>query len=70
MTRYIGEKIKRMRSKQEMSRQEFCEAEDRLSVRQLLRIENGQSLPSLESLDFIASRFGISMSELIKDTKF
>ncbi|HEW9243091.1 TPA: helix-turn-helix transcriptional regulator, partial [Streptococcus pneumoniae] len=48
--REFGEKIKRLRLAKKISRSEFCGDESELSIRQLIRIENGESRPTLTKL--------------------
>ena len=55
----FGKRIERMRLAQKISRQEFCGDESELSVRQLIRIERGESRPTLTKLKYIANRLGI-----------
>ncbi|MFR7048371.1 helix-turn-helix domain-containing protein, partial [Streptococcus pneumoniae] len=54
--REFGEKIKRLRLAKKISRSEFCGDESELSIRQLIRIENGESRPTLTKLKYIAER--------------
>lgn len=61
----LGKKIKQLREKQGLSRGEFCGGEEELTVRQLARIEAGESLPTLPKLEFIAERLGVSLTTLI-----
>lgn len=50
----IGKKIREEREKRGFSRERLCGDEEELTVRQLARIELGQSLPSLIKLEYIA----------------
>lgn len=63
----IGQRIRKERESLKMSRDQLCRDELDLTVRQLMRIEQGQSLPSLDKLEFIAKRLGLSIPELIMD---
>ena len=61
----IGLRIKTERERQQMSREVLCLDGAELTVRQLIRIEKGESLPSLDRLSYIAKRLGKSMTELL-----
>ena len=63
----FGKRIERMRLAQKISRQEFCGDESELSVRQLIRIERGESRPTLTKLKYIANRLGIEDFKLMPD---
>ncbi len=65
----FGKKIKELRLSKKMSRPEFCGDESELSVRQLIRIENGESRPTLAKLTYIADRLGIEDYKLMPDYK-
>ena len=62
----IGKKIRELREQRKMTRELLCEDETRLTVRQLARIEAGDSIPSLLTLEFIAQQFRIEMYQIIK----
>ena len=61
----IGLRIKTERERQQMSREVLCLDGAELTVRQLIRIEKGESLPSLDKLSYIAKRLGKNMSDLL-----
>ena len=61
----IGLRIKTERERQQMSREVLCLEGAELTVRQLIRIEKGESLPSLDKLSYIAKRLGKNMSDLL-----
>lgn len=63
--REFGEKIKRLRLAKKISRSEFCGDESELSIRQLIRIENGASRPTLTKLKYIAERLGVEDYKLM-----
>lgn len=65
----LGKKIRKLREERGLSRSELCEGEEELTVRQLARIEAGESLPTLTKLEFIAERLSVSMSLLV-DRKY
>ena len=61
----IGLRIKTERERQQMSREVLCLDGAELTVRQLIRIEKGESLPSLDKLFYIAKRLGKNMADLL-----
>lgn len=62
----LGRRIKAERNQKKISQSSFCGDEEKLTIRQLQRIERGQSLPTLEKLEFIADRLDIKMSDLLE----
>ncbi|WP_019781059.1 helix-turn-helix domain-containing protein [Streptococcus sobrinus] len=62
----LGRRIKAERNQKKISQSSFCGDEEKLTIRQLQRIEHGQSLPTLEKLEFIADRLDIKMSDLLE----
>ena len=64
----IGKKIRELREQRKMTRELLCEDETRLTVRQLARIEAGDSIPSLLTLEFIAQQLCIEMYQIIKES--
>ena len=64
----IGKKIRELREQRKMTRELLCEDETRLAVRQLARIEAGDSIPSLLTLEFIAQQLRIEMYQIIKES--
>ena len=64
----IGKKIRELRAQRKMTRELLCEDETRLTVRQLARIEAGDSIPSLLTLEFIAQQLRIEMYQIIKES--
>lgn len=63
----IGDKIRQLREEKKISRQDFCGDEQELSVRNLIRIEQGQSTPTLQTLNIIASRLNLPSYYLMAD---
>ena len=61
----IGLRIKTERECQQMSREVLCLDGAELTVRQLIRIEKGESLPSFDKLSYIAKRLGKNMTDLL-----
>lgn len=64
---HIGEKIYQLRTERKISRPVFCDDESTLSIRQLVRIENGESSPSIATATYIAERLGIPVYQLMPD---
>lgn len=64
MLEHFGEKVRGLRLEKGISREELCGDEAELSVRQLARIELGQSIPSLAKVIFIAKALEVSVSYL------
>lgn len=60
----LGQKIREMREEQNITREELCGDEIELSVRQLARIESGQSIPTLAKVEYIAKCLGITVGVL------
>lgn len=63
----FGEKVRRLREERGWTREQFCDGELDLTVRQLTRIELGVSKPTLTKIFFIAQRLGLSLFELMPD---
>lgn len=63
----LGKKIRLLRETKRLSRETLCEDESQLTVRQLARIESGQSLPSLYKLEFICNQLHIPLSFLLEE---
>ena len=61
----FGHRLRELRLAQGLTKEEFCEGDEVLSVRQLTRIETGKSQPKLETLEHLARRLNISLSELL-----
>lgn len=64
MKKSFGKKVRSLREECNLTREEFCEDESELSVRQLARIETGQSIPNLEKVHYIANRLGVKIGIL------
>lgn len=65
----IGEHIKQLRKSKQISRYDLCGDETELSVRQLIRIETNQSIPSLQSIRYIAEQLNLPSYYLLPDFK-
>lgn len=63
----FGNRIREMRELAGITREEMCEDEVELSVRQLGRIEAGKSKPTFSKISYIASRLKVSLYELMPD---
>lgn len=64
----LGRRIRTIREEKKFTRENFCEDESELTVRQLLRIEKGESLPSLPKIEYIARRLDIPITLLIDES--
>lgn len=65
--REFGLKVRKLRESKKITREEMCGDEAELSVRQLARIEAGQSKPTLTKINFIADCLGTTLYELMPD---
>lgn len=63
----LGKKIRAFREQKKLSREAFCDDELELTVRQLSRIESGESLPTLPKLTYISKQLSIPISHLINE---
>ena len=63
----LGKKIRLVREKKGLSREVFCGDEIQLTVRQLSRIETGESLPTLPKLTFISQNLAVPIHHLIDE---
>ncbi|KAF1299600.1 hypothetical protein BAU15_02855 [Enterococcus sp. JM4C] len=63
----LGKKIRLYREAAGLTREEFCQDQAELTVRQLQRIEAGVSVPTLPKLEFIAKILKISISDLLDE---
>lgn len=59
----IGKKLRRLREEKGMTREVLCNDESELTVRQLVRIEKGESLPSLKKIRIYCEYAGYSSVE-------
>lgn len=65
----LGCNIRLLREGKGLTREQFCEGEKELSVRQLMRIEKGESTPTLAKLVYIADKLGISVTSLFNESE-
>lgn len=70
MMNHFGKRVKAIRLEQGMTKEDFCEDESELSVRQLTRIERGESMPTLAKVEYIASRLGMKIGDLTDKERF
>lgn len=61
----FGKHLRELRLAKGLTKEEFCQDEKELSVRQLTRLETGKSQPKLHSLEYLAHRLGMTVSELL-----
>ena len=59
----FGHRLRELRLAQGLTKEEFCEGDEVLSVRQLTRIETGKSQPKIETLERLAGRVNMCLSE-------
>lgn len=65
----IGKRIREERERQELTREQVCDTEDELTVKQLMRIELGRSLPTIVKLQYISDKLGVSLNYLLGESK-
>ena len=65
----IGKRIREERERQGLTREQVCDTEDELTVKQLMRIELGRSLPTIVKLQYISDKLGVSLNYLLGETK-
>ncbi|MEX2804423.1 XRE family transcriptional regulator [Streptococcus sp. H31] len=61
----IGANIRAERERQGLSREQVCGLESELTIRQLVRIELGQSLPTIVKLEYLADTLNVDMASLL-----
>lgn len=66
----FGKRVRQLRLERHMTKEELCQDEAELSVRQLTRIESGVSTPTLSKVEFIAWRLGVKVGELTDEEQF
>ena len=65
----IGKRIREERERLGLTREQVCDTEEELTVKQLMRIELGRSLPNIVKLQYISDKLGVSLNYLLGDTK-
>lgn len=69
MERTFGKIVKSLREERKLSREDLCGDESELSVRQLTRLEQDQSRPTLTKIQYIAKGLGVPSYKLMADYK-
>ena len=65
----IGKRIREERERQGLTREKVCDTEEELTVKQLMRIELGRSLPTIVKLQYISDKLSVSLNYLLGETK-
>ena len=65
----IGKRIREERARLGLTREQVCDTEEELTVKQLMRIELGRSLPTIVKLQYISDKLGVSLNYLLGETK-
>ena len=65
----IGKRIREERERLGLTREQVCDTEEELTVKQLMRIELGHSLPTIVKLQYISDKLGVSLNYLLGETK-
>lgn len=63
----FGKRVRSLRESKGITRESMCGDETELSIRQLARIESGESKPTFTKITFIATGLGMSLYELMPD---
>lgn len=61
----IGKKIKIMRMARGWTQADLCGDETELTIRQLARIENGQAIPTIPKLAYLAQQLDVNLQDLV-----
>ena len=61
----VGKRIRMLREMKHLTRETLCDDETEITVRQLARIESGQSSPSLSKVEYIAYKLGCPISYIV-----
>ena len=64
----IGKRIREERERLGLTREQVCDTEEELTVKQLMRIELGRSLPTIVKLQYISNKLGVSLNYLLGET--
>ena len=65
----IGKIIREERERQGLTREQVCDTEEELTVKQLMRIELGRSLPTIVKLQYISDQLNVSLNYLLGETQ-
>lgn len=60
----FGQKVRELREEKGITREEFCDDESEISVRQLARIESGSSIPNLAKAYYIAKKLNVTLGSI------
>ncbi|RGW73893.1 helix-turn-helix domain-containing protein [Streptococcus salivarius] len=64
----IGKIIREERERQGLTREQVCDTEEEITVKQLMRIELGRSLPTIVKLQYISNQLNVSLNYLLGET--
>ncbi|MBS5747237.1 MAG: helix-turn-helix transcriptional regulator, partial [Streptococcus sp.] len=64
----IGKRILEERERLGLTREQVCDTEEELTVKQLMRIELGRSLPTIIKLQYISDKINVSLNYLLGET--
>ena len=65
----IGKRIREERERQGLTLEQVCDTEEELTVKQLMRIELGRSLPTIVKLQYISDQLNVSLNYLLGETQ-
>lgn len=65
----FSQRLKELRKARGLTKEEICEDEAHLSVRQLTRLEAGKSQPTLATMEYLADRLQVGLAELTGKTE-
>ena len=65
----IGKRIREERERQGLTREQVCDTEEELTVKQLMRIELGRSLPTIVKLQYISDQLNVSLNYLLGESQ-
>lgn len=61
----VGKRIRMLREMKHLTREVICDDESEITIRQLARIEAGQSSPSLSKVEYLAYKLGCPISAIV-----
>lgn len=61
----IGKKIKSTRLDRKYTQADICDDESELTIRQLARIENGQAMPTVPKLIYLAKKLNVEVQYIV-----
>ena len=65
----IGKRIRQERERQGLTREQVCDTEEEITVKQLMRIELGRSLPTIVKLQYISDQLNVSLNYLLGESQ-